>query len=346
MPTDQPFLKACQGQYTDTIPVWFMRQAGRYQPEYRKLRHRYSLLDMVRDPELCTEVTCRPVEDLGVDAAILFSDIMVPLGPMGISFQIEDNVGPVIREPVRTLRDIERLRTIEPAQDLPYMLDSVDRIVKRLGLIPLIGFSGAPFTLASYVIEGGPSRDYFLTKKMMWTDRETWQALMDRLSETVVRHLTAQVQAGAKAVQLFDSWVGTLSVDDYRRSVLPYVQQIISRLAPLSCPVIYFGVGSGELLESMAESGATVLGVDWRTPLARARRWLGPQVALQGNLDPATLLSGWPTVEERARGILHSMRREPGYIFNLGHGVPKETDPDVLRRLVDLVHRVRKEEFQ
>jgi uroporphyrinogen decarboxylase len=315
-----------------------MRQAGRYQPEYRALRERYSLLQIALNPALATEVTVRPVEAFGVDAAILFSDIMVPLGPLGIRYEIQEGVGPVVPDPIRTGAQVARLGELDPARDLPMVLEAVERIVARLHGVPLIGFAGAPFTLASYLVEGQPTRQYVATKRLMWSDPATWGALMDVLAETAVRYLTAQVRAGAQAVQLFDSWAGALSPADYRQHVLPATRRIFAGLAALGVPRIYFGVGTGSLLELMQATGADVVGVDWRTPLPEARRRLGPGTALQGNLDPVALLAPWPVLAAAADRILTAMRGDYAFVFNLGHGVLPETDPEQVRRLVAYVH--------
>jgi uroporphyrinogen decarboxylase len=315
-----------------------MRQAGRYQPEYRELRRRHSLLEIAGTPSLAAEVTCLPVERYGMDAAILFSDIMVPLGPAGIRYEIREGVGPVVAEPIRQARDLERLHPIDPARDLPEVAEAIRRITRRLGDIPLIGFAGAPFTLASYLVEGRPSRDYLETKRLMWTDPPTWTTLMERLAEIVVAHARAQVAAGARAIQIFDSWAGALAPADYERAVLPTMRRIFAALADTGVPRIYFGVGTGGILPLMREAGADVLGVDWRVRLPEVRRRLGPDVPLQGNLDPAVLLQPWPVVEREATRILEEMDGDPAFIFNLGHGVLPATDPDNVRRLVNLVH--------
>lgn len=319
--------------------MWFMRQAGRYQPTYRELRRQYKFMDLATNPELSIEVTCRPVEDLGVDAAILFSDIMVPLAPMGIDFSIEESIGPVIPNPIRSMQDVFALRPVTPERDLPYVLEAVHGIVERLGNTPLIGFAGGPFTLASYMIEGGPSKNYLNTKRMMWTAPDVWAALMTALVDVVSSHLTAQVQAGAGAIQIFDSWIGSLAPEDYEQSVLPYMAEIFHRLAPLAVPRIYFGVGTGSLLELMVNAGPDVLGIDWRVPLADARQRIGSKIALQGNLDPTRVAAGYEAVLHPTKALVGSMRGDPSYIFNLGHGVLPMTDPLVLKQLVDLVHR-------
>ncbi len=342
---DSRFLRACRGEPHDRVPVWFMRQAGRYQPSYRALRARYSMLQLARSPKLLSDVTVSAVEELGVDAAILFSDIMIPLDGTGITFDIEENVGPVVAEPLRTGHDIARLRTFSPGL-LNYVFEGIRLTVDRLGGTPLIGFSGAPFTLASYLAEGGPSRTYRWTKRLMWAEEEAFKALMEYLSDMVVRYLTAQAQAGASALQLFDSWVGALSLSDYRSHVLPHMRRIFKDLAKLQVPLIYFGVGAQHLLADMAGSGATVLGVDWRIPLPMARAAAGSAVGLMGNLDPQRLLAGWPAVESGSREILRSMSRDPQFIFNLGHGVPKEVDPALLKRLVSWIHGWESEKME
>lgn len=330
------FLRACRGEPTDHIPVWFMRQAGRSLPEYRALRERYSLLEICRTPELAAEVTLLPVKALGVDAAILFSDITLPLQPMGVRLDIEPAVGPVIAEPIRSAGDVENLRLLDPDEDLPFVMEAIRNLVGELE-VPLIGFAGAPFTLASYLIEGGSSRSYARTKTLMYSDPETWHKLMDRLAASVVAYLRAQIQAGAHAVQLFDSWVGWLAPSDYETYVLPSVEEIFAGLADLGAPTIHFGVGTSELLPLMARAGANVIGVDWRIDLAEARRRVGGHVPVQGNLDPAACLAPWDVISPKALEVLE---RGAGraHIFNLGHGVLPQTDASTLARLVDLVH--------
>ncbi|MBX6351772.1 MAG: uroporphyrinogen decarboxylase [Thermoflavifilum sp.] len=331
------FLRACRREAVERMPVWYMRQAGRYQPEYRRIRERHTLLDICRNPALCAEVTRLPVEQLGVDAAILFSDIMVPVGAMGASFEIREGVGPVVAQPIRTAADVAQLRPLDPDRDVPYVLEAVERLASTLE-VPLIGFAGAPFTLASYLVEGRPSRDYLQVKRLMWADPEAWRALMEVLSDMVVTYLTAQVRAGCSAVQVFDSWVGALSVIDYDQYVFPYMQYIFSRLRPLNVPLIYFGVTTGELLPRMAETGATVIGLDWRVRIRDARARTGDRTALQGNLDPALLVAPWSQVEAHARRIIEEGSEAPGFIFNLGHGVIPEADPETLKRLTAFVH--------
>ena len=335
-PAMERFLAACRGEPVDRVPVWFMRQAGRSLPEYRAVRERHDILEMCRTPELAAEVTLQPVRRLGIDAAILFSDIVVPLQAMGVDLAIQPGVGPVIERPIRTVDDIDRLRRLEPEEGVPYVLDAIRILVDELD-VPLIGFGGAPFTLATYLIEGGPSKTHATTKALMYSDPAAWHKLMDRLAESVLSYLRAQVAAGAQALQVFDSWVGHLSAKDYATFVAPSVERIFGGLEDLDVPRIHFGVNTGELLEAMAATGTDVMGIDWRVPLDAARGRLGEEMILQGNLDPAVCLAPWPVVEERARDVLErgGGRR---HIFNLGHGVLPETDPATLERLVELVH--------
>ena len=336
--TDAPFLRACRLQPAVHRPVWFMRQAGRSLPEYRAIRERASMFEIMRDPALTAEVTLQPVRRLGVDAAILFSDIVAPLDAIGVDVDIKPGVGPVFGRPVRTAADLAQLRPLEPDADMPWVADAVKQLVAELGDIPLIGFAGAPFTVASYLVEGGPSRTYVHTKTLMRTDPALWRTLLDTLADISLASLRAQITAGASAVQVFDSWAGTLSAADYEAYVLPSSRRIFDGLADLGVPRIHFGVGTGELLPLMADAGPDVVGVDWRVPIDVARERLGDDVAVQGNLDPAVCLSPWEAVEAKVRDILNRNAKRPGHIFNLGHGVLPETDPDVLRRVVDLVH--------
>ena len=328
-------LDACWGKPVERLPVWFMRQAGRCLPEYRALREQHGMFDIFRAPELAAEVTMQPVHRLGVDAAILFSDIVVPLVAVGLDIDLRP--GPVLAEPFRSSADLARLRPLEPAADMPYVLDTVRLLAGQLD-VPLIGFAGAPFTLASYLIEGGSSKTLGRTKAAMHADPVFWADLLDRLAGIVVASLRAQVEAGAAAVQVFDSWAGLLSPSDYRRSVLPATRKIFEGLEDLGVPRIHFGVGTGELLELQAEAGADVVGVDWRVRLDRARARLGQHVAVQGNLDPAACLAPWEVVAREAADVLDANAGRPGHVFNLGWGVLPETDPDILRRLVDFVH--------
>jgi uroporphyrinogen decarboxylase len=336
---DHPFLAACRGEVVPYPPVWFMRQAGRALPEYRQARGDTSILESLRSPEVAAELTLQPVRRYGVDAAILFSDIVVPLAAIGFGIEIHAGVGPVAAEPFTCAADLGRLRPLEPEADIPYVLETI-RILRRELAVPLIGFAGAPFTLASYLIEGGASRDHAKTKALMYSDPDLWAALLDRLADIALSSLQAQIAAGAQAIQLFDSWVGTLNPGDYRRFVLPASARVLGGLADFGVPRIHFGVGTGELLSAMRQAGADVVGVDWRVTLDQARQRVGPGAALQGNLDPAVVLAGWDVTRPRAEEILAAGGGH-GHIFNLGHGVLPQTDPDVLSRLVDLCHSWR-----
>jgi uroporphyrinogen decarboxylase len=337
VPIDDLFLRACRREPTERTPVWFMRQAGRYQASYRELRQRRGILEISRTPELAARVTVAPVTDLGVDAAILFSDIMVPVAAMGVAVRIEEGTGPVVDDPVRSASDVDRVRPLDPEEDVPEVLEAVRQVVKALDR-PLIGFAGAPFTLASYLVEGGPSKDYARTKAMMISEPELWDGLCSRLADLSATFLRTQVAAGAAAVQLFDSWAGSLSAEDYARYAQPYSARVLGALADTGVPRIHFGVGTAELLGLMGQAGAEVVGVDWRLPLAEASRRIGPAYAVQGNLDPALLSAPWPVLAERVRQVVRSGAEAPGHIFNLGHGVPPEASPDALARIVDLVH--------
>jgi uroporphyrinogen decarboxylase len=334
--TEPAFLGACRRQPVAHLPVWFMRQAGRALPEYRQARRHGSILDSIRDPALAAEITIQPVRRYGVDAAILFSDIVVPLEAVGFGVDVVPGVGPVVEHPFAGESDLDRLRPLDPDADTPYVLETV-RILRRELAVPLIGFAGAPFTLASYLVEGGPSRDHLRTKALMWGRPDLWAALLDRLADIALASLRAQVAAGAQAVQLFDSWVGSLSPADYRRHVMPASARVLAGLADLGVPRIHFGVGTGELLGLMAEAGADVVGVDWRVPLDLARQRVGTEVAVQGNLDPAAVIAGWDVARARAGEVIGAGGGR-GHIFNLGHGVLPETDPGVLTELVGYVH--------
>ena len=335
---DSPFLRACRREPVPLTPVWFMRQAGRSLPEYRKVREGVSMLESCMRPDLVVEITLQPVRRYGVDAAIFFSDIVLPLKAIGVPLEIEPGVGPVVDRPVRSTGDLGMLRELTPA-DVPYITDAVATLVTELGQTPLIGFAGAPFTLASYLIEGGPSRHHERTKALMYGDPALWHELLDRLAGISAAFLRVQVEAGASAVQLFDSWAGTLSAANYRRFVLPHSTRVLSAVADLGVPRIHFGVGTGEFLHLMGEAGADVVGVDWRVPLDEATQRVGPQRALQGNLDPAVLGAPWPVVAQEVRRVLAEGDAAPGHVFNLGHGVLPGTDPDVLTRVVELVHQ-------
>jgi uroporphyrinogen decarboxylase len=332
-----PFLLACRRQKVPYTPVWYMRQAGRSLPEYRAMRTGMSMLAACATPDLITEITLQPVRRYDIDAAIFFSDIVVPLRAIGVGIDIKPGVGPVVDHPIRSAADVGILRPLTP-QDVPYIAEAVGSLVKELGPKPLIGFAGGPFTLASYLVDGGPSKNFEITKSLMYGQPELWADLMTRLADITISFLRVQVEAGASAVQLFDSWAGSLSQDDYRDRVLPYSKRVFDALADSGVPRIHFGVNTGELLGAMGEAGADVVGVDWRVPLDEAARRVESGKALQGNLDPAVLLAPWEVIEERARQVLERGRVAEGHVFNLGHGVLPETDPDVLARLTDLVH--------
>jgi len=336
-PEESAFVRACRRQPVSHTPVWFMRQAGRSLPEYRAARAGVSMLEACRTPDLITEFTLQPMRRYAVDAAILFSDIVVPLRAVGVGVDIRPGVGPVVEQPVRTWADLQRLRPLQP-DDVPFVTEAVRSVVAELGAKPLIGFAGGPFTLASYLVEGGPSKSFDTTKSLMYGDPSLWNALLGRLAEITISFLQVQVAAGAAAVQLFDSWAGVASPADYRRSVLPHSARIFAALAASGVPRIHFGVGTGDLLGLMGEAGADVVGVDWRVPLDEAVRRVEPGKALQGNLDPAILLAPWEVIEQRAREVLEAGRTAEGHVFNLGHGVLPQTDPDMLARLTDLVH--------
>jgi len=314
-----------------------MRQAGRSLPEYRKARAGTPMLESCTRPELVTEITLQPLRRYEVDAAILYSDIVVPLRAIGVDVDIKPGIGPVVEHPVRELADVSRLRALTP-DDVPYISEAVRMLVAELGPKPLIGFAGGPFTLASYLIEGGPSRNHDRTRAMMYEDPGLWHALMGALADIAIAFLQVQVEAGASAIQLFDSWVGVVSPADYRHAILPHTRRIFSALAGFGVPRIHFGVGTGELLGLLGEAGADVIGVDWRVPLDEAARRVPAGKALQGNLDPAVLLAPWDVVESRAREVLAAARAAEGHVFNLGHGVLPEIDPSTLARLADLVH--------
>jgi uroporphyrinogen decarboxylase len=338
-PATAPFLLAAANRPASRVPVWFMRQAGRSLPEYRMARAGGgSILEAVTDPDLATEITLQPVRRYGVDAAILYSDIVVPVAALGFGVEIEAGIGPVVDAPFLDESDLDRLRPLDPEADTPYVQQTVRQLVDELGDVPLIGFAGAPFTVASYLVEGGPSRTLGRTKALMLGRPDLWARLLDRLAGIAVASLRAQVLAGASAIQLFDSWAGTLSPSMYERHVLPASAKVFAGVADLGVPRIHFGVTTGELLPLLAKAGASVVGVDWRVPLDDARQRIGPDVAVQGNLDPAVCLAPWPVVAEAATEVLALNAGRPGHIFNLGHGVLPETDPEVLERLVDLVH--------
>lgn len=333
-------LRAARRQTVERRPVWFMRQAGRSLPEYRKVRESADLFTICRDPALCAEVTLQPVRRLGVDGAVLFADIMLPVAfSLGVNVRLVEDVGPVIDDPIRSRAAIEGLLALPPQESVPFVLETIRLLRRSLDPeVAVIGFSGAPFTLAGYLIEGKPSRDFLLTKAMMLGEPQLWDALMRRLSRLVLAYLRAQIEAGAQVVQLFDSWVGALSPADYRRSVQPYVATIFEGLRELGTPTIHFGTGTAALLPSMRDAGGDVMGLDWRVDLGRAWAEIGFDRGVQGNLDPAALLAPWPVVEEKAREVIALAGSKPGHIFNLGHGVLPSTPVAHLQRLVELVH--------
>jgi uroporphyrinogen decarboxylase len=336
---DSAFLRACRREPVPHTPVWFMRQAGRALPEYRALREGTAMLDSCMRPDMVTEITLQPVRRLGVDAAIFFSDIVVPLKAVGVDLDIAPGVGPVVAEPFRTAADLDRLPVLTP-DDVPYVTEAVRSLVGELGGTPLIGFAGAPFTLASYLVEGGPSKNHARTKALMHGDPQLWSQLLSRLADITLAFLRVQVDAGASAVQLFDSWVGALPASQYRELVQPHSARVLAGVASSNpgVPRIHFGVGTGELLHDMGQAGADVVGVDWRVPLDEAVRRIGPGKAVQGNLDPTVVLAPLDVVARQVREVLHAGRAAEGHVFNLGHGVLPETDPDVLARVVELVH--------
>ena len=336
---EQRFLNACWQKPVDCTPVWFMRQAGRYMPEYRAVRAQHTLLEICRHPELAAEVTLQPVRRFGVDAAILFADILLPLIPMGIELEFAAGEGPVIRNPIREPADIDALRPVEPREELAFVLEAVRMLRRELaGKTALIGFAGGPFTLASYLIEGGSSRNYQRTKQLMYSRPEAWNQLMEKLAGLASRYLVAQIEAGAQAVQLFDSWTGALAPDDYREFVLPHSRKIFTELRKTGAPAIHFGTDTGLLLPLLREAGGDVIGIDWKTPLDWGWSSLEHRTAVQGNLDPAALLAPPGVLERKVMRILHQAGGRPGHIFNLGHGVLPETPPENVARVVELVH--------
>ncbi len=331
------FVKACRAQPVDRTPVWFMRQAGRYMPEYRTVRKQYSLIEICKQPRIAAEVTVTATEILGVDDAIIFADLLLPLEVMGLPFHFSAGEGPVIEKPIRSAADVTRLRT-DHAADLGYVAEGVRLVCRHFGnRLPVIGFCGAPFTLASYMIEGGGSRNYVHTKKTMYSSPEIWDELLRKLVAVTSEYAAEQVNAGADAIQIFDSWVGCLSIEDYRRYVLPRTTELVKKLQAAGVPVIYFGTDTAMLLPSMQGSGADVIGLDWRIPLDEGWARLGNKKAVQGNLDPVLLFAGWAELQSRALDILHRADGRPGHIFNLGHGILPETPVENVKALAKLV---------
>ncbi len=333
---ESAFIRTCRGETATHTPVWFMRQAGRSLPEYRAVRGSGTILDAIARPDLACEITLQPVRRYGVDAAILYSDIVTPVHAIGFGVEVAPGVGPVVEHPFRDRSDLQRLRPLDPEADTPYVLETVEALVADLP-VPLIGFAGAPFTVASYLIEGRPTRTWVLTKALMHTDERLWHDLLDRLADLAITSLRSQVERGAAAVQLFDSWAGALTPSDYERYVLPASTKVLAAVADLGVPRIHFGVSTGELLGLMAEAGAEVVGVDWRTPLDVARNRVPTGTVLQGNLDPAIVAAGWEATEGPAAQVLQA-GGGTHHVFNLGHGVLPETDPTTLERLVEFVH--------
>lgn len=335
-PFNDTFLKACRKEAVPYIPVWYMRQAGRYQKEYRDIRKKYSFFEINENPEVCAKVTRLPVEQLGVDAAILFADIMTPIKASGIEVEIVEGKGPVIANPIRSMTDLSHFGDLHPERDLPYIAETI-RLLREQLSVPLIGFAGAPFTLASYLIEGGPSKDYHKTKGFMYAQPDVWQALMDKLADIMITYLRSQIEAGAQAVQVFDSWVGAVGADDYEQYIAPTMEKIFSEIKKTGVPSIYFGSGTAHLLKIWNQLPADVLSVDWRISIDEVRA-LGVDKALQGNLDPSMLLAPWEMLSTRVKAILDQGKKQPGYIFNLGHGIFPEVDGNVLKKLTEWVH--------
>ena len=338
MEINDRFLRACRREPVDATPVWFMRQAGRYMPEYRAIREKYSLLEICHHPELAAEVTLQPVRALGVDAAILFADILLPVIPLGLGLEFAKGEGPVIGKPVRTIEDVRALKPVNPETDLGYVMEALRLLRGELSGIPLIGFCGAPFTVASYIVEGGASREFLKTKTMMYSAPAVWHALMETLSSVLAEYLVAQIRAGAQAVQVFDSWVGALSPQDYEKFVLPYSQKVLQAAQAENVPVIHFGTNTTTLLPLMKRAGGDVIGLDWRIPLDDGWALLGQDVAVQGNLDPALLFAPLSEIKSRVNDVLGRAAGRPGHIFNLGHGILQHTPVENVKAVVDMVH--------
>lgn len=341
MKLNDTIIRAYKGEETAYTPAWFMRQAGRSQEEYRKLKEKYSLFEITHQPELCAYVTRLPVENYDVDAAILYKDIMTPLPAIGVDVDIKSGIGPVIDNPIKNIQDVERLGTITPEEDVPYVLETIKLLTEEQLQVPLIGFSGAPFTLASYLIEGGPSKNYGLTKAFMYSNSQAWFALMDKLADMTITYVKAQIKAGVKAVQIFDSWVGALNTADYRTYIKPVMHRIFSELQQDDVPLIMFGVGASHLLLEWNDLPVDVIGLDWRTSIEEARS-LGVTKVLQGNLDPAILLADWDTIESRTKAILDQSMKDGRHVFNLGHGVTPDIQPETLKKLTDFIHSYSK----
>jgi uroporphyrinogen decarboxylase len=338
MTFNDTFLRAIRNEPVDHVPVWYMRQAGRYQKSYLKIKEKYSLMQICEIPELCAEVTLSPVRDHNTDAAILYSDIMVPVKPMGVDVDIKAGIGPVISNPIRSLADVEKLTALEPEEHLPKTMDTI-RILKNELNVPLIGFAGAPFTLASYMVEGGPSREYHKTKNMMYSAPDVWFALMDKLAGMIITYMKAQVAAGCQAIQIFDSWVGALSPSDYERYILPTMRKIFAGLSEINVPKIYFGVNNRHLIELWKELPIEVIGLDWRTPVNVGSQLVGSKFALQGNLDPVYFLAPFEVLQEEVKRIIDmGIEHDGGYVFNVGHGLFPEVPEENVTRLTAFIH--------
>src|SRR5699024_1701450 len=336
-PFNDTILRAYRGEQTAYTPAWYMRQAGRSQKEYLKIRETHTLFEITHDPEICAYVTRLPVENYGNDAAILYKDIMSPLPAMGMNVEIKSGIGPVIDNPVQTKQDIEQLGTLDPKRDIPYVLETIELLTKEQLHVPLIGFSGAPFTLASYMIEGGPSKTHAKTKAFMYKSEEAWFLLMNSLADMIITYTKAQIEAGVSAIQIFDSWIGALNAEDYRYFIKPIMEKIFAALKPMDVPLILFGIHTRHLLADMNDLPVDVIGLDWRTSIKEARD-LGVTKVLQGNLDPALLLADWETIEQRTKAILDESLADGNHVFNLGHGVTPDVEPATLKRLTELIH--------
>ncbi|MGI0090615.1 MAG: uroporphyrinogen decarboxylase [Nitrososphaerales archaeon] len=345
MKSRERFLAACRNEDVDFTPVWFMRQAGRYLPDYREIRKNYSVIEVCKTPAVCEQVTLMPVSELGVDAAVMFADIMLPLEGIGVDFRIEENIGPLVAKPIQDMQDVERLAEFNAERNVPFVIQAIKRVRSKLDTTgqALVGFSGAPFTIASYLIEGLPSRDFTKTKKLMFDNSEAWRTLMSKLARLISEYLCAQIKAGADAIQLFDSWVGALSTTDYEEYVAPYVEAIFHRVGSdhPEMPKIHFGTNTHHLLKSMKKAGGDVFSIDWRIPISEARALLGSEIAIQGNLEPAVLLSRdrEKFVARRIQSVLDDNDGRNGHIFNLGHGILRETPVENAKFVVDYVHK-------
>ncbi|MDQ0195669.1 uroporphyrinogen decarboxylase [Paenibacillus wynnii] len=343
MTYNDTFIRACRKQDTEHVPVWYMRQAGRYDPDYRTIKEKYTLLEICKQPELAAEITLMPVRKLGVDAAILYSDIMNPVASIGIDFDIVKNIGPVIHNPIRSAADVEKLRPIDVEGDLSHILETISLLDKELD-VPLITFAGAPFTIASYLIEGRPSKSYIRTKTLMYSEPRVWEMLMEKLGDMIITYLRSHVRSGGKAFQLFDSWVGALAPKDFEIYVLPTISRIFRELSDLDVPKIYFpGVSSGELLPTLTNLQADVIGLDWRVSISEGRRRTGGKFAMQGNLDPYLLTAPMNVIKDRAKQLIDEGILEPGYVFNLGHGLFPEASLEKLRELTEYIHEYSKD---